>query len=114
MPDYPNDPDGDALRELAAEGIDMSQPQLIEFIVAAQIEAALGEAGYQAHVDYDEGEPDEEGEYDPDDPESGPSWTIYVGVSMAPAYDELVRIQAELDRIADPHGGHSDGWGVMI
>lgn len=121
MPDYPNDADGDALREIAAQGVDMSQPQLIEFAVAAPdesaanaIQAALGEHGYQGHVDFDEGDPDEDGEVDPDDPEFGPAWTVYVGISMVPTYDEIMRIQADLDRVANPHGGRSDGWGVMI
>ncbi len=119
--DYPNDADGDALREIAAHGVDVSQAQLIEFAVAApdeaaanNIQAALGEHGYQAHVDFDEGEPDDNGEIDPDDPEFGAAWTVYVGISMLPTYDEIMRIQADLDRIANPHGGRSDGWGVMI
>ena len=121
MPDYPDDADGDALRELADEGVDMSQPVLIEFAVAApdddaaqKIGAALAEHGYQAHVDFDEGEPDEDGAIDPDDPEFGPAWTVYVGISMVPTYDEVMRIQADLDRIAGPHGGRADGWGVMV
>ena len=118
---FPNDPDGDALRELAAEGIDMSKPLLIEFAVAApdgdaaeKIAAALAQNGYQGNIDHDEGESDEDGEIDPDDEEFGPSWTVYVGIPMVPAYDEIMRIQADLDRIADPHGGRSDGWGAMI
>jgi hypothetical protein len=118
---YPDDPDGDALRRIAAEGIDMSQPQLIEFAVAVpdeaagtKIEAALAQHGYAGHLDYDEGEPDEDGEIDPDDEEFGPAWTVYIGISMVPTYDEIMRIQADLDRIAGPHGGRSDGWGVMI
>jgi hypothetical protein len=32
---------------------------------------------------------------------------------MIPEYNEIIRIQAELDRIARPFGGKSDGWGVM-
>jgi hypothetical protein len=119
--DYPNDADGDALREIAAHGVDMSQPQLIEFAVAApdeaaanKIQAALAQHGYKGHVDFDEGEPDEDAENDPDDPEFGAAWTVYVGISMVPTHDEIMRIQADLDRIANPHGGRSDGWGVMI
>jgi hypothetical protein len=121
-PEYPDDPDGEVLAELAAHGVDMSRPLHIEFAVdapddasARAIEQALQAQGYQTEIDYDEGESDEDGEFDPDDDpeEFGPSWTIYAHVDMVPEYDEIVRIQAELDRIAQPLGGKSDGWGAL-
>lgn len=121
MTTYPNDDDGALLTDLAAQGVDMTQPLPIEFQVAAPDEAAadaigkaLTKAGYDSEIVYDEGEPDEDGEIDLDDEEFGPSWTVYANVRMAPEYKELVRIQAELDRLARPFGGKSDGWGVML
>ena len=50
----------------------------------------------------------------PDDEEFGPSWIVYANVQMIPEYGEIVRIQTELDQLARPLGGHSDGWGVML
>ncbi|MCA9162660.1 MAG: ribonuclease E inhibitor RraB [Pirellulaceae bacterium] len=121
MTTYPDDADGAVLASLAAHGVDMSAPLVIEFAVAAPDEAsahsigqALAEAGYDAEVEYDEGEPDEDGMLDEEDEEFGPSWTVYVDIEMVPEYDELMRIQAELDRIARPLGGNSDGWGVTL
>lgn len=121
MTNYPDDEDGAVLAELAAQGVDMSQPLQIEFPVAVPDEASanrtlkgMTEAGYDSHIEYDEGEPDENGEVDPDDEEFGPAWTVYVDVQMVPEYDEIMRIQADLDRIARPYGGNSDGWGVML
>ncbi len=121
MTTYPNDEDGAALADLAAQGVNMSEPLLIEFPVAAADEEsanaigeALAEAGYDSHIEFDEGEPDEDGEIDPDDDEFGPSWTVYANVHMVPIYSEIVRIQAELDKIARPLGGNSDGWGVFL
>src|SRR5690606_26222282 len=113
------------LAELAAQGVDMTQPVLIEFAVAAPDDAsataigeALTKAGYDSQVEYDAGEPDEDGEFDLDDEEDdeefGPSWTVFANVTMVPEYNEIMRIQADLDRLALPHGGQSDGWGVMI
>lgn len=120
MTTYPDDADGAVLADLAAQGADMSQPLLIEFPVAVPDEAsaenslnAMTKAGYSSHVEYDEGEPD----YDPDvddEDEFGPSWTVFADVRMIPEYNEIMRIQAELDRIARPFGGKSDGWGVML
>ena len=121
MTAYPDDADGAVLTDLARRGVDMSRPLWIEFPVAVSDEAsadqthkAMMKAGYDAHVEYDEGEPDDEGRVDSEDEEFGPSWTIYANVHMVPEYQEIVRIQAELDRIARPFGGHSDGWGVML
>jgi hypothetical protein len=121
MATYPDDADGNALARLAAQGADMSQPMHLEFAVAAPndasaqaIEAALVRDGYEAHAEFDEGEPDEDGDVDPDDEEFGPAWTVYVDITMVPKYDEVLRIQAELDRIAVPLGGRSDGWGAFV
>lgn len=121
MSNYPDDEDGAVLADLAAQGVDMSQPLLIDFQVAAPDQAAadaigkaLRQAGYDIEVVYDEGEPDEDGNIDPDDEEFGPSWTVYVNREMVPEYTEIMRIQGDLDRLARPHGGQSDGWGVML
>lgn len=120
MTNYPDDADGAALADLAAQGADMSQPMPIEFPVTVPDETsahktatAMTKLGYDSHIEHDEGEPD----FDPktDDPEEfGPSWMDYANVEMVPEYAEIVRIQAELDRIARPFGGKSDGWGVML
>ena len=121
MATYPDDEDGAVLASLAAHGVDMSQPLLIEFAVAVPDEAAanntsaaLTKAGYEPEVVYDEGESDEDGELDPDDEEFGPSWTVYANVQMVPGYDEIIRIQAELDQLARPFDGKCDGWGAML
>ena len=121
MPDYPDDDDGFVLRQLAAQGVDLTQPLLIEFAVAVPDEPAaeavveaLAAAGYDAEAEYDEGEPDEDGNIDEEDEEFGPSWTVYANVEMVPDHQRLIEIQQDLDRIAGPLGGHADGWGVML
>ena len=120
MNSYPEDEDGAVLADLAAHGVDMSQPLLIEFAIDAPDEAAaiaidkaLTKAGYESEVEYDNGELDDDDEIDPDD-EFGPSWTVYAKVEMIPEYKEIIRIQSDLDRLADPHEGTCDGWGVML
>lgn len=117
MPEYPDDPDGAVLADLAAQGVDMSQPLDIEFPVIASdessangIASALSQAGYDPQIQYDEGEP---GDFD-DDEDLGPIWDVYVNIRMVPEYEEIMRIQDDLDRLAGPFGGASDGWGVML
>uniref|UniRef100_A0A7C2NVA2 Ribonuclease E inhibitor RraB n=1 Tax=Schlesneria paludicola TaxID=360056 RepID=A0A7C2NVA2_9PLAN len=121
MTSFPDDADGEVLAELAAHGVDLSQPLEIEFPVAVpdeasadKTQAALAKAGYESRIEYDEGEPDEEGNIDPDDEEFGPAWTVYVNRLMVPEHGEIQRIQAELDRLSQPFGGYCDGWGVLL
>jgi len=121
MSKYPDDDDGAVLAELASQGIDVSQPLQLEFQVAAGAEASakaiaqsVANAGYKVEIDFDPGEPDEDGQIDPNDEEFGPAWTVIAAVRMIPEYNEIVRIQEDLDRLAKPHGGFADGWGVLI
>lgn len=120
MTTYPDDADGAVRTDLAAQGVDMSQPLLIEFHVAVPDEESannvvtvIAEAGYDSQIVCEEGEPDYDSEVD-DEEEFGPSWTVDANVRMIPEYSEIMRIQAELDRIARPFGGNADGWGVMV
>ena len=118
MNKYPSDPDGEALARVASLGFDMTKPLKIEFAMSAPGEEAadairdcLVRRGFDAWSEFDEGEPHDE--TNPDEVrEFGPSWTVYVGVVMVPDYDDVVRIQSELDQISKPRGGYSDGWGV--
>ncbi len=121
MTTYPDDDDGAVLAELASQGIDMSQPLLIDFPVTAPdedsataIAEALVSAGYDTEIVYDDGESEEEGEIDSDEEGFEPRWDVYAKVLMIPEYQEIMRIQAELDRLASPFGGKSDGWGVLV
>lgn len=122
MTTYPDDADGAVLQELESHGVDMTQPLTIEFAIAAPDESsansiaiALSATGYEPEIAYDEGEPDEDGEIDPEDEEEfGPSWSVYVSIEMVPTYDDIVRIQEELDALAQQHGGNADGWGAML
>lgn len=120
MTTYPDDADGEVLAELASHGIDMSQPLEFEFFVAVpdeeaanQVADGLENAGFESQIEFDEGDVDFDTELD-DGEEFGPAWTVYANVKMIPEYDEIIRIQSELDGIAKPFGGYADGWGVMV
>lgn len=112
--------DAELLAEMAADGIDLSRPLAIEFMVAAPddpaataIARAIRRAGHVADIVHDAGEPDAGGDVALDDPEYGPSWTVYVSVTMVPTPAALAAMQRELDDIARPLGGYSDGWGTL-
>ena len=116
---YPQNADGAVLTRIAARGVDMTRPRKIEFAVAVPdenaaeaVSLALRRNDYGAEIYYDEGERDETGCI-PDTGEFAPSWTVYTEINMVPDYERIIEIQAELDRIATPLGGKSDGWGTL-
>lgn len=122
MNSFPNDPDGEVLAMLADSGVDLSQPLAIEFHVAAEdeesakaIEQTLQAAGFDTEICFDDGDFGvEEGVEDDEELDVGPTWTVYVFKEMIPDHSELVRVQKDLDALAEPHGGFADGWGVLI
>jgi len=98
---FPEDPDGDALFQVAAQGSDLSQPMEIDFVVAVPSESAAkavarsaGTAGYVTEI-----AADEDGEL-----------VVYCTRSMVASYEGVVNAQEELAQLAAPHGGETDGW----
>ena len=115
MPEYPNDSDGDALRRVAADGSDLSQPMEVDFMVDVhsaesgdRIAAAAQELGYRSKGVENSSE-DDDGE---DDDLPG-RWTVTCTKHMIVTYRSVVDAQAELDRIGEPFGGRCDGWGTF-
>jgi hypothetical protein len=40
-------------------------------------------------------------------------WTCYCTRAMVPTYDAIIAAQEDLDDLAKPLGGHTDGWGTF-
>ena len=98
---FPEDPDGDALFQVAKAGSDLRLPMEIDFIVAVPDQAA-GKAvarAAQAAGFAPEVATDEDGE-----------WVVYCTREMIATYQGVVAAQEELRGLAAPHGGEPDGW----
>lgn len=102
--DFPNDADGDALRRLAHDGGDLSNPMTIDFQVAVPDKTAANalaevtyKLGYRVKIYAS--------------PECSLPWTCECSTRMLATYDGVIAVQAELARLAKPFGGHPDGWG---
>jgi Regulator of ribonuclease activity B len=102
---YPNDADGDALRNAAESGADMSLPMVIDFSVdvpdeytARRVAEIVATHGFDPSIyeDHDSG-----------------SWNVYCSKSMLATYDGVVAVQAQLNELLSPHGGSCDGWGTF-
>jgi regulator of RNase E activity RraB len=124
--DYPDDADGAVLRNLAADGNDMSRPMSIDFQIAAPdadvAQAVATEAqklGFEVSV-YMNDDPDESGFED--DPlgaelegfdEDDSPFTCECSRVMIPTYDGIMAAQAELESLANSTGAVLDGWGTF-
>ena len=98
---FPEDADGDALFQVAKLGSDLSQPMVIDFVVAVPDEkAGLGvakkarAAGYATEV-----ATDDDGE-----------WICYCSKEMIANYEAVVVAQEELRSLSASFGGEPDGW----
>jgi hypothetical protein len=103
---FPNDADGDALRSLYKEGLDFKKQQSVEFFVAVpdqttgeKLTQVLKEEGFNCFLDQDD-ETDE--------------WACCCSKRMLLNYNEIIKIQNNLNNLSKPHGGYSDGWGVFV
>jgi Regulator of ribonuclease activity B len=103
--DYPDDDDGDALRQVRAAGADMSLPMTIEYSIAApslanarQLCKLIAPCGYDPQIYVDD---------------EDQSVSIYCGRRMLATYDGVVSCQTELNRLCEPYGAQCNGWGTM-
>ena len=99
---YPDDDDGDALRRVAENGADMSQPMEIEFSIdVSDVERARSLAERIAALGYVPGifEDDETG-----------SVSIYCARTMLATYEGVVAAQSELNELCVPFEAVCDGW----
>ena len=108
--EFPEDVDGDVLRSVQSNGSDMSQPMNIDFQIAAPNESAATaiaadaeRLGYRISVSADEEQPST----------SRGTWTVNCTTRTMATHEGVLAMQSELDALAKPHGGYSDGWGTF-
>ncbi len=99
----PGDATGDALRRVMADGSDLTKPMVLDFQLDVPSEKAgsiIAEKarplGFIVKVYEDEG-----------------AWTVECSRTMVATHAAITRIEEQLDEIARPHGGYSDGWGTF-
>ncbi|MFJ6207375.1 ribonuclease E inhibitor RraB [Lysinibacillus sp. NPDC092081] len=103
---FPSDEDGQILKMLYDEGIDFNLEHNIDFFIACPSEKDainiindLSKKEFSCEAFYDE---------------ESQEWSSIVYISAKLQYNTIVEIQSILNKIALPHGGYSDGWGVMV
>ena len=95
----------EVLRELEARGVDLSRTRVVDYshifpnaVSANNFIEACKSAGYNARDTSD------------DDAEHH---DVTVSKEMTPTCDNITLTEDALDKIAEHHNGHSDGWGFL-
>jgi len=118
----PDDTDNAALTLLAQQGIDMGAPLQFEFAIRVVNDQSgriildrlkTSSIGDSHDLVYDPGELEEGEVMTETNKEFWPSWTVYVGRRMVPAYQDLIAFQ-ELLKAACGNQGTPDGWNVQV
>ncbi len=99
----PDDATGNALRQFLMQGSSLHRPMSIDFFAQVPSEDAgslvardVRYLGFDASVEYDE---------------ETNQWTCYCTKSIVPRYETVVRIEKQIDSIAQRYGGRIDGFG---
>jgi hypothetical protein len=115
---YPDDEDGQVLARIAATGMDLSKPTVVEFAIESvdeptsqAIAARLNAGGFTAEIYFDEGEPDF---VESDSAEFGPFWTVYVSIECVPSHANIVALQAKLASLIVGTGAKVEGWQIEL
>lgn len=111
---FPDDENGDVLRLMQEEGVDLSRPRTIEFEHVFPDENSARQFGES--VDQLVGSsllypPEDE---DPEEEiEDGEEWEVVCRVTMVPSHTNITGKERELAEIAVKFGGRADGWGSL-
>lgn len=104
--DFPNDDNGDALRNMKEAGDDLSKSRTINFSIlfdsldgAQRFLEVIQKLNVDASIE--------------DDSPSAASTDVTVKRDMVPTHKDIGDFEATLERLARPLGGANDGWGCF-
>jgi len=103
---FPDDENGDVLRMLAEQGIDLVSRRVMEFEHCFPDEAsAKGFCGavFGSVLEAKLFAPDPEGS----------EWQVRCRERMVPTHENITATEARLGAVAEDFGGYPDGWGSL-
>jgi hypothetical protein len=107
MSQFPDDENGDVLRRMAAQGIDLVSPRIVDFE-----HCFPGEASARSFLSAIDGTVLEARLIRPD-PENERGWEVQCRERMVPTHDAITQTEARLAHVAARFGGYADGWGSL-
>jgi hypothetical protein len=107
LPAFPEDENGDVLRQMHQSGDDLSKPRDVDFTVVLPDKTAakafgdrLQRLGYKVSAQHSK-------------TVATLPWDLVVVKHMTPTHLEITRFEELLAEVALEHGGRNDGWGCF-
>jgi hypothetical protein len=107
MSQFPNDENGVVLRRMAAKGIDLVSPRMMDFEHRFPDESTA--RAFLAAVERTV----REVRLMPPDPDSGRGWEVQCREWMVPTHTAITATEDRLAAVAERFGGYADGWGFL-
>ena len=107
MSQFPDDENGAVLRDMAAQGIDLVSPRMMDFEHCFPDEASA--RGFLVAVVGTI----QEAKLLPPNPERGRRWEVQCRERMVPTHSEITKTEYRLSKLAARFGGYADGWGSL-
>lgn len=105
MDNFPDDDNGQALRNMALSGDNLDKARGVDFSVvfdSEQMARTFGENALSEGYAIDIYGPGENG-----------LWDVTVTVPLVPSHSAITLMEARLAQMAEPLGGRNDGWGCF-
>ena len=106
-PRFPDDETGDVLREMAAAGVDLVSPRVVDFEHCFPDEASarrFSEAVRATVLETKVISPE---------PDTGRDWEVQCRQRMVPTHAAVTECEQRLAAAAQELGGYADGWGTL-
>jgi hypothetical protein len=104
---FPDDENGDVLRRMAAAGVDLVSPRVLDFEHCFPDEQSA-----RRFYDAVSGTVLEARLIRPD-PAEGTGWEVQCRQRMTPTHAAITETETRLATVANRFGGYPDGWGSM-
>jgi len=104
---FPNDENGDLLREMHEAGINLTQPMNVDFFLIFRTKKdaetaieALAATGETLETSLEKNEIHDD-------------WDLCCTLNMVPTHSAITLREMQFAKLAEQHNGQGDGWGVM-
>ncbi|TKB48094.1 ribonuclease E inhibitor RraB [Ferrimonas sediminicola] len=104
---FPSDPTGELLELMQGEGIDLSQPYMLDFYVLFADEEQGRKAAERVQKEYPGS-----GLY-LNYNEAAKEWELRLVTEMVPEHGPICEIEKTLTALCKKYKGKSDGWGML-
>ena len=106
--DFPNNENGDVLRRMEENGVNLTNPRVVNFEHCFSSEASA-----RSFLEQVRDSVDEVIFYEPELEEEPGNWEVQCRVRIIPTYLAITETEERLASVARSQNGYPDGWGSL-